>query len=261
MSINIIGRKISFASDFDSTPTADEYGQYNSTATATATEPAPPTAAAHNDTVAPGTSIPLTTLFSYSAAAGDTIVGFDVEEFSNNGGYLTDNGVRQSSGFLYGNSTFGIPISQISQWAFVAGPAGVSDTIGFNVDDQYGQYNPTVTATVTEPAKPTATAHNDTVAPGTSIPLTTLFSYSAAAGDTIVGFDVEETSNNGGYLTDNGVKQSPEVLYGPGQFGIPISQIGQWAFVAGPAGSSDTIGFNVDDQYGQYNSSVTATVT
>src|SRR5713226_7622793 len=127
-----------------------------SSATATSL-PAKPTAAAHNQTMAPGTVISLSTLFTYSAASGDSIVGFDVEELTNNGGYLTDNGVKQSAFVLYGNSTFGLPISQISDWAFVVGSSGASDNIGFNVDDTYGQFNPTVTATVTAtslPAKP-----------------------------------------------------------------------------------------------------------
>jgi hypothetical protein len=243
----------------------DQYGQFNPTATATvtATLPPPPIAISNNQTVLPSTSIPLTTLFSYSSATGDPIVGFDVEETSNNGGYLTDNGSKQSAGVLYGSSEFGIPISQIGQWAFVAGPGGTSDMIGFNVDDQYGQFNPTVTATVAAslPVPPTAGSSNQTVSPGTSIPLSTLFSYSAASGDSIVGFDVEETSNNGGYLTENGTKEPSGVLYGPGEFGIPIAQIGQWAFVAGPGGTSDMVGFNVDDQYGQFSPTANATIT
>jgi hypothetical protein len=111
----------------------------------------PPTATAHNQTVTPGTSIPLSTLFTYSSPVlSDSIVGFDVEETSNSGGYLTNNGVSQPAGDLLdgGNYTYGIPIGQIGQWAFVAGPAGVSNSIAFNVDDETGQSNPTVTATV-----------------------------------------------------------------------------------------------------------------
>jgi hypothetical protein len=57
---------------------------------------------------------------------------------------------------------------------------------------------------MTLPPNPTATAHSETVALGRSIPLSTLFTYSAAAGDMNVGFDIEETSNNGGHLTLNG---------------------------------------------------------
>src|ERR1700735_290772 len=114
---------------------------------------------------------------------------------------------------------------------------------------------------MTLPAKPIATANSRTVSAGPPIRLSTLSSYSAASGDSIVGFDVEETSSGSGYLTLNGVKQSAGILYGNSEFGIPIGQIGQWAFVAGTAGTVDSIGVNVDDQYGQFNPTVTATIT
>ncbi len=43
------------------------------------------------------------------------------------------------------------------------------------------------------PAKPTARAHNETEPPGTSIPLSTLFTCSGAAGDSVVfaAFELE----------------------------------------------------------------------
>ncbi len=78
------------------------------------------------------------------------------------------------------------------------------------------------------PAKPTATAYNQTAAPGTAVPLSTLFSYSAASGDSIVRFDVEEASNNGGYLMDNGVEQPAGVLNGNSPSWIPITSSGSW---------------------------------
>jgi hypothetical protein len=93
---------------------------------------------AHDQTTALGTTIPLTTLFTYSANSGDSIVGFDVEDETSGGGYLTNNGTIEQSGVLYGNTATGIPISLIAQWAFVTGSAGVTGTIGFNVDDASG---------------------------------------------------------------------------------------------------------------------------
>ncbi len=114
---------------------------------------------------------------------------------------------------------------------------------------------------MTLPAKPTATANNQTVTAGASIPLTTLFSYSAASGDSITGFDVEANTSNGGYLTLNGVRQQSGVLFPSGTGFLPISQIGQWAFVAGPGGVSDTVGFNASDPSLQFSASVHATVT
>ncbi len=77
----------------------------------------------------------------------------------------------------------------------MSGPAGTSDTIGFNVTDQAGAFNPTVTATVATQAvnhTPTAQGNNESgVAPGSSVALSSLFSYSDADGlSDIVSFDV-----------------------------------------------------------------------
>jgi hypothetical protein len=42
-----------------------------------------------------------------------------------------------------------------------------------------------------------------------------LFTYSFAAGDTVLGFDFRETTKNGGYVTDpNGNPLTPGTLYG-----------------------------------------------
>ena len=251
----------------------DQYYQISTvvsaTVTAAAATPAPPTATPHNQTgVAPGTSIALSTLFTYSFAAGDTVLGFDFKETTSNGGYITDNnGNHLTPGVLYGSSGTGIPISELSQYHFVVGPGGTSDTINFNVEDQYYQISTVVSATVTAaaatPAPPTATPHNQTgVAPGTSIALSTLFTYSFAAGDTVLGFDFKETTSNGGYITDNnGNHLTPGVLYGSSGTGIPISELSQYHFVAGPGGASDTVNFNVEDQYSQISTVVSATVS
>uniref|UniRef100_UPI003FD8B138 Hint domain-containing protein n=4 Tax=Rhodoblastus sp. TaxID=1962975 RepID=UPI003FD8B138 len=103
---------------------------------------------------APGTSISLSTLFTYSAASGDTVVGFDFDETTNNGGYITDNnGNRLSSGFVYGQSGTGIPISELGLYHYVVGSAGTSDNINFNVEDQYTQLSTRATATVSATAQ------------------------------------------------------------------------------------------------------------
>src|SRR3954469_4157888 len=147
-----------------------------------------PTATGHSQTVAPGTGTPLSTLFSYSDPdAGDSVTGFAVQDKTSGGGYLTLNGVAQSANVVYGNTATGIPISQISQWAFVAGASGQVDTIGFSPIDSHQAFS-NATTTVTGQAasnnSPTATGHSQTVAPGTSTPLSTLFSYSDPdAGD------------------------------------------------------------------------------
>ena len=99
---------------------------------------------------------------------------------------------------------------------------------------------------------PSATGHNQTVAAGTGISLSTLFTYfDPDAGDSVTGFAVQDRSAGGGHLFQNGVQQSDNVVFGNTATGIPISQIGQWSFVAGPGGSVDSIGFNAIDSHGR----------
>jgi len=111
----------------------------------------PPTASGINKTVPSGTSIPLSQLITYSPGAGSTVVGFDFNQVTSNGGYITDNfGNILSSNNIYGNTTYGIPINELSEYHFIAGPAGTSDTIHFNVDDADTQYSsPAAVAIVT----------------------------------------------------------------------------------------------------------------
>ncbi len=224
---------------------------------------------AHNQTATQGTVIALSTLFTYSWS-NDTVVGFDVEEFSSNGGYLTDNSIPQSSGVLYGSNATGIPIDQIGQWAFVAGPAGAIDTIGFNVDDPSGNYSATVEATVTGQAAspPTATALESTanVNADQSISLSTLFSYSdSSPGRSVVAFAVRDRTVGGtGVLQYNGntppngqVQSDGSILYD----NVPISEFSNWAFLAGSTSESDTIALDAIDNAGTYSAVALSVVT
>ncbi|NOT71258.1 MAG: hypothetical protein HOP09_08260 [Hyphomicrobium sp.] len=92
-------------------------------------------------------------------------------------------------------------------------------------------------------ANPTASGVSVSKAAGASTPLSALFTYFDADND-IVSFAIKDREIGGGYLTFNGNMQPENVLI---DF-IPIAQIGQWAFVAGPAGSTSTIGFNAIDR-------------
>src|SRR5437870_3754831 len=84
-----------------------------------------PTASGHSQTAAPGTSSALFTLLTYSDADGPSdIVGFAVQDITSGGGHLTLNGVAQADNTVFGNSTFGIRISQLSQWGYVVAPSG-----------------------------------------------------------------------------------------------------------------------------------------
>ena len=118
----------------------------------------------------------------------------------------------------------------------------------------------TVTATGTNVnTLPTANALNRLAAPATSIPLSQLFTYwdaDGAKGDSVVGFAVKDQTSGGGYLTLDGVRQSELTTFGSSTYGIPIAQVGRWAFVTGPAGSADFIGFSAIDTRGAFNNPV-----
>jgi VCBS repeat-containing protein len=214
-----------------------------------------PTASGKSVTKAAGEITPLKSLFVYSDPDND-IVRFAVKDRDLGGGYLTKNGVKQTETALFDN----IPIGEIGQWAFVAGPAGSTSTIGFNAIDSRGAFNPSVTSTVSVaaavPHDPTASGKSVTKVAGESTPLTSLFNYSDQDND-IVRFAVKDRELGGGYLTKNGVKQTETALFD----NVLIGEIGQWAFVAGPAGSTSTIGFNAIDSRGKFNASVTSTIT
>lgn len=72
---------------------------------------------------------------------------------------------------------------------------------------------------------------------------------------TIVGFDVQQITSDGGYLTDNGTIEPTQILLDGGNptTGIPIGDIGQWAFVPGPEGTTDKIAFVAIEQSGVTN--------
>ena len=228
----------------------------------------PPIVSVANKTVAPGTSISLSQLFSYfDPDAGDSVTGFAVQDRSAGGGHLFLNGVQQADNTVFGNTLTGIPISQIGQWTFVAGPSGSVDSIGFNAIDSHNAFNnPGAIATVTAQSTnnpPVVTVTNKTVAAGTSIALSQLFAWSDPdSGDSVTGFAVQDKSSGGGHLFLNGVQQADNTVFGNTLTGIPISQISQWTFVAGPSGSVDSIGFNAIDSHNAFNNpGATATVT
>ena len=127
-----------------------------------------PTASGNNKTAAAGAPISLSSLFTFSDPdSGDSVTGFAVRDATSGGGHLYLNGEQQADDVVYGNTLTGIPISQINQWTFVAGPAGSTDTIRFTAIDRHNAYNHTAaTAVVTVQGA----ALGDTVAdtPGTA---------------------------------------------------------------------------------------------
>ncbi len=103
---------------------------------------------------------------------------------------------------------------------------------------------------------PVVDAHYLTAAPGTIIPLTSIFGFSDAdgAGD-IVSFMVGGTSAFG-HLLYNGVTATNAIL----DSAHPISDIGNWSFVVGARGS-DEVYFQVTDSHGASNPQARGLVT
>ncbi|MGQ0684287.1 hypothetical protein, partial [Bradyrhizobium sp.] len=94
------------------------------------------------------------------------------------------------------------------------------------------------------------------VASGTSVALSTLFTglTDPDSGDSVTHVWVSDRSAGGGHLTKNGVVQNDNLAYGP----IPVSQLSQWAFLAG---GTDTIAFQTVDSNGAFSATAFATVT
>lgn len=130
------------------------------------------------------------------------------------------------------------------------------DTNGYR--DVFVMANPFLDGSPNVNSAPTAIGNSTVLSPGSSVLLADLFGWSDPDGlADIVSFAVRDRSLGAGYLTRDGERQSDTVLFDE----IPISEIGLWAFVAGPEGSSDTIGFNAIDAAGNFNlPSATATV-
>ncbi len=120
-----------------------------------------------------------------------------------------------------------------------------------------GGYQLSVTAITN--SVPQATGINQTINTATAIPLADLFDWSDPDGlEDIVSFAVRDREIGGGYLTQNGTRLTDGQLYD----NIPISDIGNWAFVAGDAGSVDHVAFNAIDAAGAFNTpSAVATVS
>src|SRR5205085_1606446 len=126
--------------------------------------------------------------------------------------------------------------------------------------DSHNTFSPSATAVVTTAAAnntPTVKTHEHQVHASTTVALSTLFSYSDPdAGDSVTMFAVKDRTIGGGYLTLNGVAQAENTLFDS----IPISQIGQWAYVANasPTRRSSDLAY---DSHNTFSPSATAVVT
>ena len=219
--------------------------------------PSTPVASGGTYTLSAGQSRSLASLFTYYDLDND-IVSFAVKDREIGGGYLTKDGVRQAENQLFDP----IPIGEISRWAFVAGPAGSTSNVGFQANDSRGTYNLTaavatvnVAGIVVTPHDPTATGGTYSMTAGQSRALSSMFTSSDLDND-VTAFAVRDRELGGGYLTKDGIHMTDASLFDA----IPISELSRWAYVAGAAGSTGTVGFNAIDSRGAYSSSATATV-
>lgn len=165
---------------------------------------------------------------------------------------ITNNSMAES------NETFGLIVQRNASdpvTTFLA----KSTFADVNAINSGGAFDSNVTSTVivaaAVPHDPTASGTTVTKAAGESTPLMSLFSY-AELDNEIVSFAVKEGEIGGGYLTRDGTKQTENALFDK----IRIGQIGQGAFVAGPAVSTSPIGFNAIDSHDAFNPSVISTV-
>jgi Peptidase M10 serralysin C terminal len=178
--------------DGTDTVTGVENFQFTDGTFASSTFTAPPNSApntpvTHDQTVASGTSVALSTLFTglTDPDSGDSVTHVWVSDRSTGGGHLTLNGVVQNDNQAYGP----IPISQLSQWAFLAGG---TDTIAFQTVDSHGAFSAGAFATVTASAPApnnapnTPVGHSETVASGTSVALSALFTGPVGSSDAFV---------------------------------------------------------------------------
>lgn len=211
-----------------------------------------PTIDGTDKTSAPGTKIPISGLFDWSDKDGPRdIVSFTLKD-GKGGGYLTRDNKAQPEG-----KSYDIPASEIGRWAYVAGENGSKDTITLKVQDK-AKASDTDTATVTAAipnARPDVDGHDMTKAPGTKIPVASLFDWSDADGTKdIVSFAIKDNPG-GGYLTRDGKAQAEGK-----SFDVPAAEIGRWVYVTGAKGSQDTITLTATDK-AKASDSDTARVT
>jgi hypothetical protein len=143
-------------------------------------------------------------LFSASDTAGAPILSYEIEDESAGAtsGFWTLNGLVESNGHV-----FTVTAAQLSQLSFTAGSAStpVTDTIEVAASDSggFGAFTTfTVTAAAHAPGDvaPVVTGLISQALPETTLPASSVFSASVPQGESIVGYEVEDT--NGDWVFD-----------------------------------------------------------
>lgn len=199
------------------------------------------TAASANVAATAGQSIAISSLFTASDADNDTLI-YMIYDGTTTGshGHLVVNGTTVAAGTPYW-----ITQAQLAQTSFVAGALGTSDDIRMIAYDGQaysggGVWTKTlVTASGTVSPPQMALPDGATVVanPGSSVPISSLFSATDADGDTLSYLIYEGTTTAGhGHFVVNGTVVPQATPYW-----VTQAQLTQTTFVVGSAGVTDDV--------------------
>ncbi len=176
---------------------------------------------------APGEAIAASQLFSASDTSGDPILEYQVEDESTgaSNGFWVLNGAVLPSGQITE-----ISVAQLPELSFVAGVAAL-DSLEVAASDSsgFGAFTPfSVAAASPVGPAPFITAANALEAPNLAIAATSLFNASAASGETVTGYEVEDTTTDSGHWVFNGsVEPAGQLVY------VAAAQLSELSFATG----------------------------
>ncbi len=223
-------------------------------AASTLTVPTTPVviAAAANINASASQSFTAGQLFSASDAEGAPILAYQIEDEStgSNNGFWALNGQVLPNGQI----TTLTP-AQLSGLSFVAGSASapVADTLEVAASDAAG-FGAFTTFTVTAAAHasttaPTVAAANEQKAPDLALAASSLFLATAFGGNSVVSYEVEDTTTNSGHWVFNGVVEPANQLVL-----VPAAQLSQLSFDTGYGIDTLKVRANDGSQWGNFTS-------
>jgi len=216
--------------------------------------PPPPTVTAVAPNVAASASENFTAaaLFSASDADNAPILQYAVED--QNVGASQGSWVLNGQVLPNGQITT-LSASQLSQLSYVAGSdsAPITDTLLVAASDAggFGSFTSiTVTALAhASTAAPTVTAANELQVPNLTLASSNLFSAAAFGGNTIVSYEVEDTTFDSGHWVFNGVVEPANQLVL-----VPAVQLTQLSFDTGYGSDTLMVRANDGTQWGSFTS-------
>ncbi|MFZ3353818.1 MAG: hypothetical protein WA268_23445 [Xanthobacteraceae bacterium] len=208
-----------------------------------ALSPLPMVTGAANVNASPSQSFTASALFSASdVEAAPLTYQVEDESIGPSQGFWVLNGAVLPNGQLTMLSA-----AQLPQLSFVAGASSstsVTDTLEVVASDAVGStpFTFTVTASKLAPGDvaPTVTAANVQIAPNQSVAGSSLFSASVPQGETIVSYEVEDTTTDSGHWMFNGVVEPTNQV-----IDVTVAQLAQLSFDTGYG--SDTLMVRAND--------------